>query len=83
MTESSQKSKVEKAEAVKSRPEQQEQLINLLSRKAVATTKQMLEAFGWQPHTARAARSKLPKAGISVERSDAQKGAVYHIVALV
>lgn len=83
MTESEHKTNVAKAKAVKASPVRQEQLINLLSRKAGATTKQMLEAFGWQPHTARAAISKLPKAGISVERNDAQKGAVYHIVALV
>ncbi|MEJ5218565.1 DUF3489 domain-containing protein [Cognatishimia sp. D5M38] len=83
MTESAQESKVAKAKAVKSGPERQEQLINLLSRKAGATTKQMQEAFGWQPHTARAAISTLRKAGVSVERTDAKRGAVYHIVALV
>jgi len=39
----------------------------------------MHEAFGWQPHTARAAISALRKAGAVIERSDSPKGAVYRI----
>lgn len=81
MTESAQKTKVAKAKAAKARPVRQEQLTKLLSRKTGATIPQMEKAFGWQPHTARAAISTLRKAGFPVERSDTDKGAVYRIVA--
>jgi len=81
MTESAQKTKVAKAKAVKARPARKEQLTKLLSRKTGATIPQMEKAFGWQPHTARAAISTLRKAGFPVERTDTDKGAVYRIVA--
>lgn len=83
MTESGYKTNVAKAKAVKASPVRQEQLIKLLSRKTGGTIAQLQKAFGWQPHTARVTISILRKARISVERSDAQKGAVYHIVALL
>ena len=81
MTESAQKTKVAKAKAVKARPARKEQLTKLLSRKTGATIPQIEKAFGWQPHTARAAISTLRKAGFPVERTDTDKGAVYRIVA--
>jgi len=56
------------------------QLRKLLARKSGATIGQIQSAFGWQPHTARSAISGLRKAGEMVERSDAEKGAVYRIV---
>lgn len=56
------------------------QLRKMLGRKNGATIAQMQTAFGWQPHTARAAISGLRKRGETVERSDTVKGAVYRIV---
>ncbi|MGX9350983.1 DUF3489 domain-containing protein [Shimia sp. W99] len=58
----------------------QQQLVKLLGRKSGATIAQLQKAFGWQPHTARAAISTLRKAGVLVERADTDKGAVYRLV---
>lgn len=58
----------------------QQQLEILLGRKCGATIAQLQKAFGWKPHTARAAISTLRKAGFSVERADTEKGAVYRVV---
>lgn len=56
------------------------QLRKLLTRKSGATIAQIQSAFGWQPHTARAAISGLRRSGETVQRSDAAKGSVYRIV---
>lgn len=48
-------------------------------RKSGATIAQIQSAFGWQPHTARAAISNLRKNGETVQRSDAAKGSAYRI----
>jgi Protein of unknown function (DUF3489) len=56
------------------------QLHKLLTRKSGATIAQIQNAFGWQPHTARAAISGLRKRGETVQRSDAAKGSVYRIL---
>ena len=56
-----------------------EQLVRLLKRKTGATAVQIQDAFGWQPHTARAAISGLRKTGHLVERNTSSKGAVYRI----
>ena len=58
----------------------QEQLNKLLTRKSGATIAQIQNAFGWQPHTARAAISGQRKAGSIIERRDTDKGSVYRIV---
>ena len=55
----------------------QQQLAKLLCRKSGASVAQSQKAFGWQPHTARAAISALRKGGMSIERTDAGKGSVY------
>ena len=57
----------------------QQQLAKLLGRKSGASIGQIQKAFGWQPHTARAALSTLRKAGFHVERACTDKGAVYRI----
>ena len=57
------------------------QLRKLLWRKGGATIAQIEAAFGWQPHSARAAISGLRKAGDTIERSASTKGTVYRIVA--
>ncbi|MEM7006688.1 MAG: DUF3489 domain-containing protein [Pseudomonadota bacterium] len=58
----------------------QQQLSKLLSRKSGASIAQIQDAFGWQPHSARAAISMLRKTGALVERTGTEKGAVYRIV---
>lgn len=57
-----------------------EQLNKLLTRKSGATIAQIQKAFGWQPHTARAAISAQRKAGHPIERDGSGKGSVYRIV---
>ncbi len=59
-----------------------DQLRKMLKRKSGATLSQMQTAFGWQPHTARAAVSGLRKGGETVERSNGPKGSVYRIVSV-
>ncbi|SHK15769.1 Protein of unknown function [Shimia gijangensis] len=56
------------------------QLRKLLTRKSGATIVQIQRAFGWQPHTARAAISGLRKLGEIIERSETPRGPVYRIV---
>jgi hypothetical protein len=75
-----QEPKVANIIAIKAKPKRQEQLSKLLNRKSGATILQIQSAFGWQPHTARAALSKLHKPGTAIERSDTDKGSVYRIV---
>ena len=64
----------------RSRAARQAQLRRMLTRKSGATIAQMQMAFGWQPHTARAALSSLRKSGEAIERIASEKGAVYRIV---
>lgn len=78
--ETKQEPKVTNIRAIKARPTRQEQLSKLLKRKSGATISQLQSAFGWQPHTARAALSTLRKAGTAIERSETDKGSVYCIV---
>jgi len=56
------------------------QLQKLLSRNSGATIAQIQLAFGWQPHTARAAISTQRKTGCLIERSTTNRGSVYRIV---
>jgi len=56
-----------------------DQLNKLLGRKSGASIAQIQKAFGWQPHTARAAISTLRKTGAPVERTITEKGSVYRI----
>lgn len=74
------KPKAPASKQVKASPNRQQQLVRLLDRKSGASIAQMQEAFGWQPHTARAAISTLRKAGFAVDRADTEKGAVYRVV---
>ena len=58
----------------------QAQLHRMLCRQSGATIVQIQKAFGWQPHTARAAISAQRKAGSVVVRRDGEKGPVYRII---
>lgn len=79
-TETSTKPKAEAARVARTKPTRREQLAKLLNRKSGASITQKQKAFGWQPHTARAAISKLRKGGTLIERTDTDKGAVYRAV---
>ena len=46
-----------------------------------ASLAQLVTAFGWQPHTVRAAISGLRKAGLEVQRETVDDASVYRIVA--
>jgi Fic family protein len=56
------------------------QLRKLLIRKSGATIAQIQKSFNWQPQTARAAISRLRKAGDVVDRKESSRGSVYRIV---
>ena len=58
----------------------QEQLKTLLSRKNGAISEKIQTAFGWQPHSVRAAVSGLRKAGENIERIQTASGTAYRIV---
>ncbi|MCG7519485.1 DUF3489 domain-containing protein [Ruegeria sp. Ofav3-42] len=74
------KPKTSPAEPARNNLSRQQQLQKLLSRKSSATIAQIQKAFGWQPHSARAAISMMRKAGHKVERSASDKGTVYRIM---
>ncbi|WP_136439369.1 DUF3489 domain-containing protein [Pacificoceanicola onchidii] len=71
------KPNAEPAKTFRAKPTRREQLTKLLNRKSGASIAQIQKAFGWQPHTARAAISTLRKRGSRIERTDTDKGAVY------
>lgn len=75
---SNQTTRLSKRVGVKST--RQAQLRKLLTRKSGASIVQIQKAFGWQPHTARAAISAQRKTGCVIVRSDTDKGSVYRIV---
>ncbi|MEL6433558.1 MAG: DUF3489 domain-containing protein [Pseudomonadota bacterium] len=56
------------------------QLRKLLRRKSGASLAEVETAFGWQPHTARAAISGLRRSGETIERMIGKSGSVYRIV---
>ncbi|MEO1537321.1 MAG: DUF3489 domain-containing protein [Pseudomonadota bacterium] len=71
--------KAGKPDPVAKKPTRHTQLRKLLARKSGASIAQIQKAFGWQPHTARAAISAQRKAGCEITRSDTEKGSVYRI----
>lgn len=80
---SNQRNSARAVKAASARLTRQQQLTKLLKRKCGASIAQIQKAFGWQPHSARAAISTLRKGGAMVERTDTDKGPVYRIVAEV
>ena len=77
------KQKAVDSKPVRAKRTRRQQLEQMLGRKSGATIAQMQKAFGWQPHTARAAISRLRKTGVPVERAETDKGSVYRIIAEV
>ena len=53
-------------------------VVKLLGRKNGATIEQIVEATGWQKHTARAALTGLKKKGHTIEREATERGSRYH-----
>lgn len=78
-TETKQKPKLVEAKASGVQPKRRDQLAKLLNRNSGASIAQIQKAFGWQPHTARAAISTMRKAGTVIERTETDKGSVYRI----
>ncbi len=72
------KAKRSRKPAVK-RQTKQSRLAGMLRRKGGATIAQIMKAFGWQPHTARAAISGLKKVGERVESAIENGNRVYRI----
>ena len=56
-------------------------VVKLLRRKNGATIGQIVEATGWQSHTARAALTGLKKKGLTIEREATERGSRYRITA--
>ena len=56
-------------------------VVRLLKRKNGATIEQIVEATGWQSHTARAALTGLKKKGHMIERETTERGSRYRITA--
>ncbi len=67
------------ANRVSAKPTRHSQLRKLLTRKSGASIAQIREAFGWQPHTVRAAIAGQRKAGCEITRTETDKGSVYRI----
>jgi Fic family protein len=74
--------KARKSPKAKSKPNREVQLRRLLDRKSGATLPQIQAASSWQPHTARAAISRLRKTGVKIERQLGSKGLVYRAVSV-
>ncbi|SMX25833.1 DUF3489 domain-containing protein [Boseongicola aestuarii] len=55
-------------------------LRKLLSRKRGATAEQIQQQLGWQPHTVRAAISRLRSSGLPIELDRSGKSARYRAV---
>ena len=55
-------------------------LRKLLSRRNGATVTQIQKKLGWQPHTVRAAISRLRSSGLSIDLDRSGKAARYRVV---
>ncbi|WP_050931532.1 DUF3489 domain-containing protein [Aestuariivita boseongensis] len=55
-------------------------LHQLLSRRNGATVAQLQNQLGWQPHTVRAAISRLRSSGVSIELDRSGKFARYRVI---
>ena len=55
-------------------------LRRLLSRRHGATVAQLQNQLGWQPHTVRAAISRLRSSGLSIEIDRSGRVARYHVM---
>jgi predicted ArsR family transcriptional regulator len=72
------KSQIPKSRTRKTRTKKV-QVLSLLKRKSGATIAQIAKATGWQPHTVRAALTRLRQEGIGIERQQEDKISRYRI----
>ena len=56
------------------------ELCKLLSRRSGATVAQLQKKLDWQPHTIRAAISRLRKSGVTIDLDRSGKASRYRIV---
>ena len=61
-------------------PSKTEMLRKLLSRRNGATLAQLQKQLGWQPHTIRAAISRLRSSGLAIDLDRSGKVARYRVV---
>jgi len=61
-------------------PSKTETLRKLLSRRTGATAAQIQKQLGWQPHTIRAAISRLRYSGLAIDLDRSGKVVRYHVV---
>lgn len=61
------------------RPRKREIVLGLLTRPEGASTAELMDATGWQPHTVRAALSMLRKDGEAITRTGGAATMRYHL----
>ena len=69
------------AKAVRPKPTKKSLLLKRLNTRKGATLQQLSSEFGWQPHTVRAAISRLRTAGFAVTRGEGRNASIYRISA--
>lgn len=62
------------SERPKSRPTRHDKLLGLLRRPNGMSAPALCTSFGWQPHSLRAAISRLRKSGVEIETRQTVKG---------
>ena len=72
---------VARSKTAKPQPTKKAQLLKRLQRRKGATLQQLSSEFGWQPHTVRAAISRLRTAGFAVTRGEDRNALIYRIAA--
>ena len=74
-------STVAKPKTNKPQPTKKALLLKRLQRRKGATLQQLSCEFDWQPHTVRAAISRLRTAGFEVTRAEGKEASIYRIAA--
>ena len=74
-------SKLSGSKAARPKPTKKALLLKRLRSRKGATQKQLSDEFGWQPHTVRAAISRLRTAGFAVTRGEGRNALIYRIAA--
>ena len=72
---------VAKSKTAGPKPTKKDLLLKRLKTRKGATLQQLSDEFGWQPHTVRAAISRLRTAGFDVTRGEGKDALYYRIAA--
>ena len=72
---------IAKPKAGKPNPTKKALLLKRLQSRRGATLRQLSDEFGWQPHTVRAAISRLRTAGFDVTKGEGKEASIYRIAA--